>query len=228
MKFLPAITFLGLLALLPVSGQAQNAGVKTPQVILNVTRHRLGADVFSVGVVRANYPDQVLRAQINSFGQYLGSAPRGLNLVREGAESGGQLRASFAVDGFVDSATGIVRLDALAKAFAPSAGGAFEVALIINGFVPSAQTIRSYSSAGVDISTAQYRDGLEYRIAIKASDPDQIRIPLGTEPIAEPKPSGNKSSSPDWGFWALLGVAGIAVGALVYSLLLRPTSLKRR
>jgi len=228
MKIVPIATVFGLVLTLNAVVLAQGSPVRTPQVILDVTRHRLGADVFSIGVVRREYPAEVLRAQVSAFGANLGSPPRGLTLTRENVGNGGQLRATFAVDGFVDPLKGIVRLDALAKAFAPSAGGPFDLTLIINGFAPTQATIRSFSSEAVDISASQYGNSLEYQISIKASDPALILIPIGTEPIAQANPSGKASQGPDWTFWGLLAVAGIAVGALVYSLVLRPASMKRR
>lgn len=201
-----------------------------PQATVTVQKHELGADIVEVSVLDSRYPPELLRSQMDNLERFIGSKPRGLRVFRQGIGSNSSndslLKASFAVDGVIDKQNGIVRVGPFVKAFA----GATEpyaisgLAVIFVGIQPTAKTLNKFESASVRVERHPEAGplGTEYRVQILKQDPEAIDIPDTSDPQAATK-SQTKTlvASSDWQIWALIVVAGIAAGALVYSLLLR-------
>lgn len=195
-----------------------------PQVIVNVRKHQMGADMIEVTAASASYPKALLQSQCERMGQLLQSPARGLAVYESGTEPRFKfIKASFATDGLVDRDHGTINLEAVVKAFlgAPAPHAVRSLLVTLEGEVPvGKQTLQDFSSDTVRLkaNVSTFPKGLEYRILALTQDAEKISIPgRYVEPKAPEKPSLKKpSGTPGWLPAALLGVAGLAGGALVY------------
>jgi hypothetical protein len=203
----------------------------SPQVIVQVSKHNTGADLVDISMEQAGYPPELLRAQIDDLSRRLGVGARGFKVeMRQVAVAGGPisfLKCSFAINGILDHINGKVNLQALVQAFTGE-HGKFTVkgmSVLLDGESADERTVRSFKSDRVEVQGIRLDEpkGIEYRILVKSTEPDQIFIPswsgerLPEKPVPVPKPSV------DWTLYGLVIVGAIAVGALVYSFLLRPS-----
>ncbi len=203
----------------------------SPQVIVKITKHNTGADLVEISLEQAGYPAELLRAQIGDLSRRLGVGARGFKVeLRQIAVAAGPisfLTCSFGINGLLDHVNGKVNLQALVQAFAGE-HGKFTVkgmSVLLEGEGADERTVRSFKSEYVEVQGIRINTpkGIEYRILVKSTEPDQIFIPswsgerLPEKPVPVPKPSV------DWTLYGLVIVGAIAVGALVYSFLLRPS-----
>ena len=207
-----------------------------PQATVSVTKHRLGADLVEITVLNPQYSAEVLSQQIDSLGKELHSEVRGLTLTKDdygmGKPEMALPKASFAVDGLIDSTTGELRIGPVARALcgAPSPFTIQDFSLIFTSQKPNASTLQRFRSDAIDVQSQVLSGGfgLEYRIRLFTQDPRAIDIPEGG-PANAPKNAipSNPVSKPNFVLWTLIAVASFATGALVYSLLLRPRARAR-
>lgn len=199
-----------------------------PDVTVVVRKHQLGADLVEITMQRAEYPQLLLRQQAQRLADNLKSNASGLNVFEYRIGTDPKMRfarATMAVDGLIDRTTGVLRVRPIVQAFA----GAPEpdtIDVLLIQFENERQTdntLLRYSSDSVRVEAqaAQSALGVEYRVLLKSQDPDKIEIPDGprnTVPEPAPKTAPKKT---DFGLIALIAIAALALGALVYSLLLR-------
>jgi hypothetical protein len=230
-----AVLFLlGILTSALASAQAGgNLFTSTrPDVSITVTKHSSGADVLEVTMQKANYPEALLREQVGRLAEGLGTTPTGLKVGTYQVGSDANLRftqATFAVQGLVDRAGGILRVEPIAKAFAgtPEPNTVDVLMVQFEGERPTENTLRGYypenGPVRVQAVSGAVGGGVEYRIQLLTQDPTKISIPDDRrKPPAQAAPAAPKPApGPDWLLYAVILIAAIAVGALVYSLLLR-------
>lgn len=216
-----------LLLLLASLGWCQTAPPRTlfetipADASLVIRRHSSGADLVELTVVKAGYDPQLLKRQINAMAAEVGKEPRGLRFEEREVLPGQApfLKASFAVDGLQDPPTGTIHLTAIARAFAGEAKG---LTVIFEGLKATPKHLRAYRDEHVAVEGIRTTDpvALEYRIHLISSDPAKISIP---DTAVVPPPAKPEAAPParDWTWPVLIAVAALAVGALVYSFLLR-------
>jgi hypothetical protein len=229
-----ALLALGLpLTAIATAQTSGNLFVTTrPDVSIVVRKHRTGADVVEVTMPDPKYPRELLRQQVDAIGRYVGSAPTGLQLDVHQIGNDANLRfarAFFAVNGLIDRASGVLRVEPLAKAFAGAPDPyTIDVLMIrFEGERPTQNTLQGYYPETGELrlqALASSRElGVEYRVQLLTQDPEKIRIPDDRRRPVAPKavPPAKPPAGPDWVLIGVLAAAALAVGALVYSLLLR-------
>lgn len=200
-------------------------------VTIVVTQDSMGAQLLEVTVLDGAYPLSQLEAQCQRLGTMLESMPRGLSVqslkLREGEP--GLPKAKFAVNNLIDPTQGLVRLEPLVRSFGtrPGVPQIRVLAVIVEGIRPSPMTLQSWFTSEVSVrgSVSDIARGapaaLEYRIAIAADDPVTVVIPdRHTEPPKRAAQPQAQQNSPVL-LYVVVVLGSIALGALVYSLMLR-------
>lgn len=198
-----------------------------------VRKHRLGADLFEISAVSPTFPGETLRNEITSFGQMLGSSPRGLIVADDPIKTAtGEtlhfIKASFAVDGFM-SATW-VRLQPLVRAFAGQEGSAKAdcIDVLLSDVASNSSLLAAYSgpipaAPAVSVYGKAYSAplGVEYRIVLHTQDPNQIVIPDNADKAAAILTTAG-SNRPSFAVLGLILLGGcLAAGYVVYNLISR-------
>lgn len=235
---------LGLLALAAVA-PAQNGTppedlFKTvrPQVHLTIRRDPNGsrADLIEARSIDPHYPVEQLKAQLEELGRLLDSPPRGLRVGRYDLSSDGSMtsiKGTCAVDNLIDRKSGIFHLSEIVRSFVgyPKPNEVTGLSLVFINESPTKTTLLAYGSKESPVQVQGTYDptfkGVEYRVRLNSQKADEIQIPEGAEQKAAPGPSTPPSKGVDWMLWGLIAVAAIALGALVYSLLIKTTSSRR-
>ncbi|MGV3619015.1 MAG: hypothetical protein ACO1SV_27120 [Fimbriimonas sp.] len=225
---------LGLLAAAMAPAQAGGNLFATtrPDATIVVRKHATGTDVVEVTMQQAKYPEALLREQVQAVGRYLGNEPTGVRIGPYQVGSDPNLRftqALFAVKGLIDQSTGMLRVEPFAKAFAGApAPNTVDVLMVeFDNERPTGNTLQNYlpesGEVKVQAVAGPNSTGVEYRIQLLTQDPNKIFIPDNRKqsPAASTPPPPKPASGPDWVLYGVLGTAALAVGALVYSLLLR-------
>jgi hypothetical protein len=196
-------------------------------VTIVVTKHAMGPDLVTITADRPEYPQEVLRQNAERLAAELGTELRGLDVFRYEMVPGDArmifTRATFAVDGLVRRDEGRLGLQEIARAFAqqPDEHPVRGLTVQYQSEAPNQQTVRTYTSDAVEVEgSADPGKGLEYRILLKTNDPALIVIPEGQEAQEAVQPKAPERSL-DWLTISLIVAAALALGALVYSLLLR-------
>lgn len=228
------LVWIGFVASIAIAGTAafsQTADLfqtVRPQVLLSVHRDPNGsrADLIEVRTIDPKYPPEQLRTQILELGRQMGSEPRGLLIARATISSGmSTIKATFAVDNLIDRNSSKLHLQEIARSFAGYEGEHAVTGISVQfvGEPPKSATLLAYGEASDPVQVQGVYDptfhGVEYRIKLNTQDPKLIEIPEGAEQKPAASPSTDARKGTDWTLWALIGVAAIAVGALVYSLL---------
>ncbi len=227
-KAFPILT--GLMVAVMVRAQSSMFELIKPDVLIVVEKHRLGADLVEITMVKDGYPKDLLERQILKLGTLLGSAPRGLAIGSPNLQTTQSLkfvRASFGIDGITDPEHGKLNIEPILKAFAgaPKPYTIGGINIIFDKFVPTKSTVRQYGIDNVVAGEGRVNQdpaGLEYRIQLLSQDEALIKFPDHHEPANE-KPVQKPSSTGDNRalLISIFVVMSLALGALVYLLLLR-------
>ena len=197
-----------------------------PQVSIVVREHATSADMVEVTALSKDYPPELLRAQCQALGESLGSPARGLDVRFESVDEVKGIsfvKASFATDGIIDRAQKRLNLQAVVRAFVggpePHALKSFLVSFA--GEVPQAdRTLREFSSDAVVVKATinESPAGIDYRVLALTEDPSKVTIPDHFTPPEKPAEGkqGGVVTAPDPVVLGLIGVGGLAAGALVY------------
>jgi len=228
-------------AQIPESRQAPssseiNSLIPKPQVVINVREHQFSPDLVTITFLAPDYPEDVLRSQLEKVGSYTGSPPRGLSITKDVVQSNKTnafLKASFATDNIIDRSAGQLHLERIIKPFlgAPKPHELSSFLVTFEGESPSPRTLRLFSSDNVVVSgsASLMPRGIEYKVLVKTQNPSELNIP--TEGRAEDsgsKPSSQQLAPPFPLAALLLLIAGSAVfGALVYFVSVRLNAGRR-
>jgi len=242
MRCLPTLFLLVLMqACVAQTGTTPESQLPTtPDATIVVQKHQTGADIVQVTMRSPGYPTDLLRNQVMSLTKFLKREPRGVNAMEVDLDPSNPnmkfTKASFAVDGLIDREKGGFHLNELVQAFAgaPKPWTISEMDIKFESEVPGDLTLKAWRSkslecVGQSTGVSDPRlTGVEYRIKLLKQDPATFDIPgPGQKPVAE-KAKPPRDSGVDWAAITVLGVAAIAVGVLVYSLLLRSRPKPRR
>ena len=239
MRRLSMLLLLGILRVAVAQSETPPPAQKSlfaslvPDATISIRKHPMGADMVDITMKAAGYPPKLLDAQLKALGTFLGSQPRGVQIgdviLDETNPNSKFLKASFAVDGVIDRKVGSVRLRPFVQAFAGAAKPwtINSVEFQFQGEVPTEKMLQYFRSKG-EIVEGKFENtkdartaGIEFRVQLLSQDPAKIDIP---EPGDNPAPPIKKPVPPpgmDWTTIIVFIVAAGAVGALVYSLLLR-------
>lgn len=228
-------SLLGLFLLAAVALAQTGQTPFRPDITIVAREHSLGPDIVEVTLSKGDYPEDLLRRQLEDFGKRLGSAPRGLAVGSVQLDPGNPslkfLKARFAVDGFIDRPQGALRIEPLLRAFAgaPEPYTIGTILLLFDGERPGAGTVKRHQTDAVE-AEGRVNDEppmIEYAIVLKSQTPDKIAFPDKVlEQSAVPQPSQQESGTPVL-FWGAVAAASLAAGALVYLALLRGGSGRR-
>jgi hypothetical protein len=211
--------------------------VSRPDVIVSVTKHPVGADMFEISAVTPNYPDVLMRRQIEKMCEILGVPARGLivQTVRVGGESKiTSTRATFATNGVIDREHGILRIAPIVQGFAgaPAPYTVHGMTIMFNGEQPSPNVLRSYSTADIRLQAIANVNPpvVEYRIQLLSQDPHELDVPDSTpaEQNGTPISSTVQQNGVDWSLWIALFAAAVAASVLAYFMLIRSSAKPRR
>ncbi len=226
------------IGLVLMAGLCLGQGQATPNLFLTekqdvtmvVRKSRLGPDDLSI-TVEDTYPKEQLQGQVQALAQSLGSEVLGLSVTAFNPNpqnvAGGFLRAVCSVRGLVDREKGVLNLQSIARAFA---GGKAPVDVLYIQFeteAPSTNVLQQWRAPDGSVivqGRASPQFGIEYKIKLNTQDPAKIRIPEGADAKEEQKAPVKPVPPPPsntW-IWPVVILAALALGALVYSLLLRP------
>jgi len=239
MRFFPLLLLVGLLRTAvaqtgsgPDSQQSLFSS-QVPDATITISKHPMGADMVEVTMTAPGYPPRLLGAQLKALGKYLHSDPRGLEVydyvLDPSNPNSHYTKAQFAVDGVLDRKLGSVRLNPFAKAFAGAAKPwtLHALNIMLQGEVPTDNMIKVWRSKSATLEGRydQMKDpklaGIEFRIQLLSQDPAKLDIPEpGDAPVSTSKKKVDAPGT-DWATIAVFLVAAAALGALVYSLLLR-------
>lgn len=208
----------------PVPGATAEAIVAqvAPSAAFTVRRHSLGADEVQLTFLNAEFPPQYVRQIAERVGQETGVPIRGLQVFRTPASAGNVrfVKASFATNGLLDPATGTVKLQPLARAMAgvpePFTIPAFTVG--VTGVNPTNRTLRTHVGEAAVVAGMYSGNppGLEYRVVLMNQASSAIEIPDQFQPERSAPAQASSSGKPAWLVPALVGLAAIATGFLVY------------
>ena len=216
-------------------GQGQNSPnlftTEKQDVTIVVRRNaKLGSDDLTV-TVEDTYPKDQLQSQIEALAAGVGSDVRALKISAYNPNpqnpKGGYLQAVFGLRQLVDRQAQVFNLQAVARAFA---GGGFPVDVLYLQFeseAPNKNVLQEWQDDQANVvvqGRASPQFGIEYKIKLNTQDPAKIRIPEGNDAKIEQKAPPKVEPAPTskgW-IWPVVIVAALALGALVYSLLLRP------
>jgi len=195
-----------------------------PQIFVVIREHPTGADLVEITAVDPEYPRELLKSQIERLGQTLNNSARGLFISDpRSANYAGTIKATFGIDGLIEG--GRFQLTPLIRtlAGAPAPNVVEGVSVVYEKQRPSVETVRDFRSSAVDVQAdAQPGSiGIEYRVHIKDQDPAKIEIPDSALATAQVANQSVPSGGLDMVTVIVIGVAAVAVGALVYSLTLR-------
>jgi hypothetical protein len=214
------------------SGKSLFEVAKT-DVIVQVTKHQYGADMFEITAVQPNYPADLLRKQVTAMCDLGGTPARGLaagNIAMRGEPGLYSTRATFATNGIIDREKGTLRIGPIVQAFAgaPAPFTVHGMMILFNGEQPTPNVLRTYRTPGIRLQAVALQNPpqVEYRVQLLSQDPKLLQIPETPEPEQKPLPSASivQRNGVDWLTWvALLAGAG-AAGFLVYFLMLRLTA----
>jgi hypothetical protein len=203
-----------------------------PDVTIVVRKSGLGTDDITV-TVEKEYSPEVLKSQAEALARSLNSELRGLAVdsynPNPANKEGGYWRATFGVLGLVQREKSSLGLQALARAFASREPAVDSLFIQYESEAPNTGLVQQWRAPDGSVvlqGRASPVFGIEYRIKLNTSDPQKIRIPEGSDAKDEQKkPTPKKEPPPestDWWLWPLIIVSALAIGALVYSVLLRP------
>jgi len=234
MRFASVLTALLIVAGARAQTDSQSLfNTVVPDVTIHVHKHSTGADMVEITMRADGYPPALLRSQIGQLAQYLKSPPRGVDIGQYAPDPSRPemkfTKAAFAVDGVIDRTKGTLKINPFAQAMAgaPNPWKISGIELEFEGEVPSSEMPRKWSSkfcpgeGRFEGEKDARLTGIEYRIKLLSQDPTKFDIP---EPGQKPKQEDKKVASEgglDWTLILVFLVAAGAVGALVYSLLLR-------
>ncbi len=215
-----SIILLGLCAFQGF-GQSKFFGSVKPEAAIVVKKHSMGSDLVEITFQGADYPQSAINDKMTRLGQALGNEPRNVS-----SAIGDQVvKTSFAVVGLITDQNPKVNIAALALAFGFGERPIRSFSVFFVDLVPDANTPNKWFAPhdawmmeGVSMSSPK---GLDYRVQVNSSDPNEIYMPdKGTSTKIPGKPG--KSGGPN--IFLLGGTIGgaIAIGLLVYSALLRP------
>lgn len=216
-------------------GQPSEQSTLPPDIFVTVSKTSGGADVVTVTARKETYLPEVLMAQCQEVGIALGNSGRGFEVNRTDlgtAGSVGLLRASFAVNGLIDRATGGIDLESLCRPFLGVAEPNTVLVMLVNisdetaGFA----TVKRWRTDNVLVLGRQLQNppGIEYRVEFYKQDPTGFTIPrLAPEEEAEKVPEKPAPTQVNPLMYAALGTALVSAGALVYFALLRPVPKSR-
>ena len=143
------------------------------------------------------------------------------------------IEATCAIDNVIDRTTGKFHLTEIAQSFAGAQPPhqVTGISVMFPGETPTKNTLLTF---GTDRDSAQIQGdynptfkSIEYRLKLNSQNPDEIAIPENREQNGTKRPSSDGRNNVDWSLWGLIAVAALAVGALVYSLLIRTSASKR-
>ncbi|RYG36776.1 hypothetical protein EON81_08710 [bacterium] len=219
-----------LFALLALAASApaqsgQTVAQTRPDLYVTIRESATGTDSVEISPVNTEYPQEKLRERAIQIAQSLGEEPRGLlvQVVPLGSIQGKDpIQVTFGVDGLSNKKEGWIRLSEIVKPFV--ADGVKGVVVLCERFVPNKETVLSYKSDAVQMEATPQpgNSGAEFRIRISTDDPNRIDIPIRNAPKKAEATKTAASTRPDFVTYGIVAVAALALGALVYSLLLRP------
>jgi len=202
------------------------------EAIVQVQRDSIGANIVKISMLDPYFKPAVLKERIEAIGTLTGSGVRGLqitaNPIDPKAPQERALRATFAVDGLIDSKGGWVKISPIIKGLATAAGQNEIRNLQINFDFehPTSKDLDSFSSSDLDVARSIVDKSLVYTVLVKRTDPKDIRVPDFADAASVAGPQAERPQV-DWMIVVAVGVAIVAVGALVYCLfLLKPTPPK--
>lgn len=207
-----------------------------PQVSVVVHKHPTGADLVDVTVLDPKYPSQLLQTQVEAMCSELNAPARGLSLrtvsFRQDNSHLDFLRASFGTIGLIGG-SGKFNIQPIVKAFAgtPAPYTITGVSITFDGEKATSDTLGELTGPMVKVQARANQapdPGVEFRVELTGQDPKQIVIPDHSVPVSPVTPAPAPRQAPDWPLWLMLGIAAVAVGALVYLALLRMPSNGRK
>lgn len=204
-----------------------------PDVSIHIHKHSTGADMVEITARAEGYPADLLLQQIQKLGEYLHSQPRGIDVGQYNPDPGNPslafTKGEFAIDGIIDRREGTLRINPIVQSFAgaPKPWTIHGVEILFQGELTTSKMPRHWNSQVVPgegrfegLSDSRLT-GVEYRITLLSQDPSKFDIP---EPWQKPTQESQKkvqASAMDLTSIIVFIVAAVAVGALVYCLLLR-------
>jgi len=210
-------------------GDAQGATKKSlfasvkPDAMVVVRRLPAGTDEIRITMLDPEFTEQDLRAIVQAISERSGSASAGVLIFQEPLGGSPALMATFALPEIIVSNPPGFRIDPIAKGFLDAAADQVEaIGIIFESQSPKPATLRSYESENVRVESTQHdgRIGLEYRISFDNKDPNSFTIPdrVENKPITVDK--SNRTGGLDLSMFGIVAVSALALGALVYCLLL--------
>ena len=199
-------------------------------MIIIVRQHKTGADLVQISLVKADYPESLLRKQIAAIGDELGSAPRGVSIGYRSVTAEHKmtfLRAEFAVDGLIERDLPALRVQPLIRAFAgmPKPYTIEGINILFDGEKPTDQTVRKFRIDKVLDAEARFIPlprGIEYQVHLLSQNPQLITFPEKYDKANEKAPSTPSVPRDNRVLLiTLFGIASLALGALVYFAMLR-------
>ncbi|MGE0001660.1 MAG: hypothetical protein AB7F50_10200 [Fimbriimonadaceae bacterium] len=210
-------------------GQQTDPALVAPDLILNIREHETTADIIEARARDPLVAPERLARSAHRLGEFSGSPPRGLDASRiavAGPLGTKVARVYFATDNIVDRSRGTVDLTSIVQAFCDPTGKPpiKNLAIVLDGERPVANlSLKGYSDKLVWMRAAASVDppGIEIRISLQTDSLEGVRVPYRGDEGLPRKPEAETEAGLPAIVWVLLATAGVAAGALVYSLLAR-------
>ena len=175
--------------------------------------------LVKISLLDPGYPAKLLSQQIQSISTGVGNPVRGVQVTAKPLANSTVVQGLFAIDGLVDSKTGLLRLNPIVRAFmgAPSPYTIHQMLVDYDGQFLKPNGIESFNNKAIEVHRSVTGPSIEYQISLLTQDPSSVDIPLTKTPESPPVRS---SPGIDWTTVAIFVVAALAAGALVYCLLI--------
>jgi hypothetical protein len=187
-----------------------------------------GAEVVSLTMREANYPKAIVQQIIRNLSETTGVPANGVQLYEEAYGEGVTqkfVKSKFGINGIMDSRSGKISLESIAKAVAgiPAPHTIDVLTVIIEDFSVRTNTLQSNVNDSTVVSGTARRNppSLEYTVNLRVQDPAKITIPLEhttkKAEVLEPKQPTETGMRTE--IILLIIVASVAAGVLVYWML---------
>lgn len=199
-----------------------------PQIIIDVEPAQAGSEIVRLTINSGNYPDELLRQQIDNLSAYTGRQVRVASITRQVVDASRDIvfvKAHLGTNNLIDQASGGLNLQAILRSFAgapePYTLSSFHISF--SGVAPTERTLSTFvlpDRVVVSGSIIELPPSVDYRVLLLTQNPDQIVVPLTHQPEVETPVEEPPSRPIPWLVIILAAVALIAAGGLVYFVLL--------
>lgn len=208
--------------------QVPDPNLVPPQILIDVEPAQANSEVVRITIDSPDYPDTLLRQQLQSLGSYTGYQVRIASITRQVVDASREivfLKAHVGTNNLIDRATGGLNLEAILKAFAgaPEPYTISSLQVSFSRVTPGESTLSWYVLPDRVVVSGNFIDlppSIDYRVLLLTQDPDEIVVPMAHQEQVEEVVEEEPRRPFPWLVILFAVIAIAAAGGLVYFVLL--------